>query len=107
MPVPPALTVNSLSRIATHLAWEGGLSHITEQRDLWPLLWDANRAVAEAYGLSADDFDHILASFPGFARKRAEFFLYLQERLAEWRAEEDRGYAIPTEDLRKVAETPN
>jgi hypothetical protein len=86
MPVPPAAVVNRLPRIPTHLAWEHGLSHIMEKRDLWPLLWDANRAVAEAYGLTADDFGHILASFPVFARKRPESFAYLQARLAEWKA---------------------
>jgi hypothetical protein len=86
MPVPPADVVNRLPRIPTHLAWEHGLSHITDKHDLWPLLWDANRAVAEAYGLTAEDFAHILQSFPVFARKRPEFFAYLQARLAEWKA---------------------
>jgi hypothetical protein len=107
VPVPPADVVGRLPRIATHVAWEAGIEHITEKRELWPLLWDANRAVAKAYGLTADDFEHVLASFPVFARKRAEFFLYIQERLAEWKAEEGRGYAIPAAELPKVAETPN
>jgi hypothetical protein len=86
VPVPPADVVSRLPRIPTHLAWEHGLSHITDERGRWPLLWDANRAVAEAYGLTADDFGHILASFPVFARKRPEFVAYLQSRLAEWQA---------------------
>lgn len=50
------------------------------------MLWDAKRAVAEAYGIGPDDFEHILSTFPGFARKRPEFFAYLQQRLEEWRA---------------------
>jgi hypothetical protein len=107
MPVPPAAVVNCLPRLPTHLAREHGLLHITEKRDLWPLLWDANHAVAEAYGLTADDFEHILASFPVFARKRAEFFRYLQDRLAQWKAEVGRRYAITVTDLPKVAEEPS
>jgi hypothetical protein len=104
MPVPPAEAVNRLPIILTHLAWVHGLSHITEKRELWPLLWDANRAVAEAYGLDADDFEHILSSFPVFARKRPEFFAYLQERLAQWKAELGPRYVIERADLPRVAE---
>lgn len=87
MPVPPADVVNRLPRISTQLAWVAGIEHITENRDLWPLLWDANRAVAEAYGLSAADLDHILEAFPVFARKHPDFFALLRERLESWKAE--------------------
>jgi hypothetical protein len=90
MPVPPADVVNRLPRISTQLAWEKGIGHITDNRDLWPLLWEANRAVAGAYGLTPDDFEHILGSFPVFARKRKEFFAYLMERLSEWKREVER-----------------
>lgn len=86
MPVPPADVVNRLPRVSTLLAWERGIRHITEARELWPASWAANRAVAEAYGLTADDFEHILDSFPGVARKRPEFHAYLTERLGEWKA---------------------
>jgi hypothetical protein len=86
MPVPPADVANRLPRVPTQFAWEKGIRHITDDKDLWLLLWEANRAVAEAYGLSPDDVDHVLASFPVFARKRPAFFAYLQERLAEWQA---------------------
>jgi hypothetical protein len=68
MPVPPAFVVNRLLRVSTHLAWDDGITDLTQKRDLWPLHWDANRAVAEAYGLTADDFEHILGSFPVFGR---------------------------------------
>ena len=85
MPVPPPEAVNRLPLIPTHLAWTAGADHITDLKDLWPLLWDANRAVAEAYGLGPDDFEHILNAFPVFARKRPAFFAYLQERLLDWR----------------------
>lgn len=87
MPVPNASVTNALTTIPTHNAWEFGANHISEITDLWPDLWRANRKVAEAYGLSADDFEHILDSFPVFARKRPEFFAYLKTRLAEWKAE--------------------
>ncbi|MEW6074208.1 MAG: N-6 DNA methylase [Planctomycetota bacterium] len=86
MPVPPAEVVNALPRLPTLLAWREGVDHVANRRDPWPLLWDANRAVAEAYGLGPADFAHILSTFPVFARKRPEFFAYLHARLAEWSA---------------------
>ncbi len=80
--------MNRLPRIPTRLAWESGIKKtILDDKSAWPLLWDSNRAVAEAYGLDASDFEHILGSFPVFARKRAEFFEYLKTRLEEWKAE--------------------
>lgn len=87
MPVPPAAVANGLTALPTRLAWEAGLENITDDRSLWPALWDANRAVAEAYDLTPDDLDYILDSFPVFARKRAEFFAYLKEQVEEWKAE--------------------
>jgi hypothetical protein len=71
--------------VPTQLAWASGIDHTTDAKDLWPLLWEANRAVAEAYGLGPDDFEHILDAFPVFGRKRPEFFAYLQDRLAGWK----------------------
>ncbi|MFQ5665807.1 MAG: hypothetical protein ACE5I7_05175 [Candidatus Binatia bacterium] len=109
-PVPPAEIVNRLPCVPTQLAWENDIEHITDYRDLWPQLWDANRAVAEAYGLTPDDFDHILNSFPVFGRKRPEFVAYLQQRLAEWKAEVSdaagrrREYAVTEEPLAEAAE---
>jgi hypothetical protein len=85
MPVPPADIVNRSPHVPTELAWDCGVEHITEIEDLWPLLVQANLAVAEAYGLTPDDFEHILSTFPVFARKRPEFYAYLQERVREWR----------------------
>ncbi len=86
-PVPAADVVNRLPGIQTRLAWESGLTHTTGDESLWPLLWDTNRAVAEAYGLGPADLAHILDSFPGVKKKRPAFFAYLQSRLAEWAAE--------------------
>lgn len=85
MPVPPAAEVARLPSLATRMAWRAGISHITEDEALWNSLWVANRAVAQAYGLNAADFGHVLASFPGFARKRPDFHAFLLTRLAEWR----------------------
>jgi hypothetical protein len=87
LPVPPAEVVNRLPCIPTQLAWERGIEHVMDDEALWPELWAANRAVAEAYGLGPDDFAHVLASFPVFARKRPGFHAFLLERLEEWRAE--------------------
>jgi hypothetical protein len=120
MPVPPAHVVNRLLRIPTQLAWERPIANrqskiansLTDDRDLWPLLWDANRAVAEAYDLTPNDFEHILHSFPVFARKRKEFFAYLLQRLEEWKAEvagaarPRREYAATDEPLPEAAEAP-
>lgn len=86
MPVPSPDVVNRLPKIASKPAWKGGLEHISGDRATWPKLWDSNRAVAEAYGLGPAEFEHILASFPGFAKKRPEFHTYLLSRLAEWKA---------------------
>jgi hypothetical protein len=49
-------------------------------------LWRTNLVVAEAYGLNPDDFEHILNTFPAFARKRPELSAYLRQRLKDWRA---------------------
>ncbi len=84
MPVPRPDVTNSLRGIPPRLAWESGIQHITDDRNLWPDLWVANRAVAATYGLGPADFEHILSTFPGFARKRPAFLAYFHERLAEW-----------------------
>ncbi len=51
-----------------------------------PLPWDFNDALAQTYGLNPDDFEHILTTFPVFARKRPEFFAYVLQRLEDWRS---------------------
>jgi hypothetical protein len=84
--VPSAEVSRRLPRVDVRYSWDAGIEHISEDRSLWPALWAANRAVAEAYGLNVADLSHVLASFPGFARKRPEFCAFLQARLAEWAA---------------------
>lgn len=87
MPVPSAEVVQDLPHLPTLLAWKERINHISEHEEVWLAIWDANRAIAEAYGLDAADLDHILASFPGMARKRPRFVSYLRSRLADWRDE--------------------
>ncbi|CEK13067.1 hypothetical protein CWRG_00343, partial [Chthonomonas calidirosea] len=43
-------------------------------------------------------FEYILSTFPVFARKRPEFYAYLQERVQEWKREVEgaKVYAIST-----------
>ncbi len=84
MPVPPAGATNVLPRVLTICGWNKACEFITDRKDLWPDLWAANRAVAEAYGLDADDFAHIIGSFDAFRRKRPEFTEFLVERVEEW-----------------------
>jgi len=50
-------------------------------------LWQAEQSVARAYGLNADDFAHILGSFPVMARKREAYHRFLLDRTAAWRQE--------------------
>ena len=69
------------------LSMPPGTIHVSQVAEFWPAIWELNRTVAEAYGLNPSDFEHILNSFPVFARKRPEFHAYLRERLAEWKAE--------------------
>jgi type I restriction enzyme S subunit len=71
------------------VAWQTGIEHITDDKALWPALWAANRTVAEAYGLTAEDMAHILSTFPVFARKRPEFYAYLNDRVSEWNKESE------------------
>lgn len=53
--------------------------------------WQANRAVADAYGLGPTDLEHIFTSFPVFARKHPEFHAFLQASLVQWAATDDDG----------------
>jgi len=67
-----------------------GVDHVpfSERPDLFEALWDSEKSVAQAYGLRAVDLEHLLTTFPVFARKRPAFHQFLRERLAEWKAEE-------------------
>lgn len=89
MPVPGITEARRLASVSitTRSAWIDSISHITENKGWWPMLWEANRSVAEAYSLSPDDLDYILNEFPVFARKRPDFFSYLKAQIQDWRAE--------------------
>ena len=65
----------------------GERSSIYDDNALRKILWEINRSVAQAYGLSSDDLQHILASFPVFARKRPEFYSFLTKQVEEWKQE--------------------
>ena len=85
-----------------------GMTSIYLEQATWPAIWDINRAVAEAYGLTPDDFEYILSTFPVFARKRPAFYAYLQERVQEWKreVEEAKANVVPATELARAAEIP-
>lgn len=85
MPVPAAPDAARLPILSSRAAWQAGINHVSQDRTLWPQLWAANKAVAEAYGLSAADLRHILDSFPGQARKRPEFHAFLNAQIDQMR----------------------
>ncbi len=94
--LPPG-EAQDLPSIATRSVSAKPISHVSDPDDIWPSIWLANRAVAEAYDLGPDDFEYILSTFPVFARKRPEFYAYLQERVREWKREVEgsKVYTIP------------
>jgi hypothetical protein len=85
--VPKTEQLGSLPTFDTQRAWRVRTEDLATMPAFWPHLWEINRAVAEVYGLDAEDFEHILGTFPVMARKRRDFFRYLQEQVAAWRAE--------------------
>jgi hypothetical protein len=87
--VPPRDVLGTIPTVSTRFSVElGGAASIYDCPECFPELWAANKAVAQTYGLKATDFEHIVGSFPVFARKRPSFQQFLRERLAEWKAEE-------------------
>ena len=109
----PAVSPNLLERLDTQTfsVADERRKNISELTDQWDDLWSLNRNVAVAYGLSADDFDYVLSSFSVFARKRPEFFGYLQQQVAAWKAEwqgekQIRTYSSPEQrEIQAAAET--
>jgi hypothetical protein len=85
--VPSMSEVYSVKWHTTLSAAGTELTSLFEDQKNRDSLWSTNRAVAEAYGLGPDDFEYILSTFPVFARKRPEFYAYLQERVREWKEE--------------------
>ncbi len=86
--VPPVANCRSIPAIETFSA--GGAEPPERDERYFEAVWQANRAVAEAYGLTPDDLAYILSTFPVFARKRRAFNAYLQQRVTEWNEEAGR-----------------
>jgi len=83
--VPQSAVVQRLPSVGTMSALTSGAQHVSDLMTIWDCVWSANRAVAEAYGLTPDDFEYILSTFLVFARKCPEFYAYLRERVSEWK----------------------
>jgi hypothetical protein len=97
VPAPPFL----LAGLATLSVAGRAETNVADMASLWPSLCSLNCSLAEAYGLTPDDFEYILSTFPVFARKRPAFYAYLQERVQEWKREVERAKVYI---IRKVAE---
>jgi hypothetical protein len=107
---PEAGVANTLPVVSTMAVAQQGPVHVGEVRAAWSSVWEANRAIAHAYGVDPEELQHILFTFPVLARKRPEFHAYLLARLAEWKEQAD-GTARPTvtyeprpHTVRRVAE---
>ncbi len=88
LPVPLPEIVAALPKIQTRLGWRDGPGHIADDPAAWDKLWNVERGVAEAYGLSADDFAHILNAFPVFARKRPNLMVFFEGKVRAWRSQQ-------------------
>ena len=107
--IPNALNIRRIKILSGE---SGRICHVAQVEEIFPDIWQANRAVAEAYGLTPDDFEYILSTFPVFARKRPEFFGYLQQQVAAWKTEFQgakvpaRPYPFPEQqEIQATAET--
>ena len=83
--MPIITDIPRAAALSTVSAECGDIEHYSADRSLWARSWNSNRSVAEAFGLGVEEFEHILASFPLFAKKRPGFHTFLLERLAEWK----------------------
>lgn len=85
--LPPVEAAHSI--YAQRTGSNDGVSRkvLAEREEHFADIWRSERSVAEAYGLGATDFEHILDSFPVFARKRPAFRAFLRDRVTEWKAE--------------------
>jgi hypothetical protein len=81
--VPPVAVCRGIQAIQTVSV--GGTEAPKRDERHFEAVWQANRAVAEAYGLGPDQFGHILNSFPVFVRKRPEFMEFLRLGLKDWK----------------------
>ena len=77
--VPPVADCQQIPAIET--VSTDGAEPAERNEPYFEAVWQANRAVAQAYGLTADDLAYILSTFPVFVRKRSEFHDFLLRRL--------------------------
>jgi hypothetical protein len=89
-PIPDTTHYPVSEMLPTRSSIELGSVHITEIQSTWQKLWQINHKIAEAYGLTPDDFEYILSTFPVFARKRPEFYAYLRQCVVEWKEKESK-----------------
>lgn len=82
--VPSFDIAQSLPPIRTLSVAGTGIDHISTLEKYWSTLWEANRAIANAYGLLPDDMAYILRTFSVFARKRPKFYDYLVNQIQHW-----------------------
>jgi hypothetical protein len=54
----------------------------------WRMIVSANKTVASAFSLNADQLHQLLNSFPVFERKNPEFFAYLRAEVLAWKTDE-------------------
>lgn len=85
--VPASQATIGLPRLATRFAPSAGIGHLEDDETSWPTLWKIERAVAEAYGISPQDFAHILETFPVWRRRRPGLAAFYDQCLAKWLAE--------------------
>ncbi|HWO41650.1 MAG TPA: N-6 DNA methylase, partial [Candidatus Eisenbacteria bacterium] len=77
--VPPVADCRAIPAVETMSA--GGAEPADRDERYFEAVWRANQAVAQAYGLTADDVEYILSTFPVFARKHPKFMAFLMGNL--------------------------
>jgi hypothetical protein len=80
--VPSLADGRVIPAIPTRSADGGGAARASDPQ-YFEAVWRANKAVAQAYGLTPEDLAHILGTFPVFARKRPVFMDFLLRSLSE------------------------
>ncbi|MCX7974134.1 MAG: hypothetical protein N3B16_06475, partial [Candidatus Aminicenantes bacterium] len=83
----PRYLIDKIPIIETVSVYDDRLISIYINLNKYEKMWRLNKAVAEAYGLNADDFEYILSTFPVFQRKRPEFCQFMKKKIKEWKEE--------------------
>jgi hypothetical protein len=85
--VPSPNHVSTLASIQTKSVADSEEKHISEMLLERERVWEANRTVAEAYGIGATEMAHILDSFEVMRRKRPDMFSFFSRKIEEWKEE--------------------